>query len=495
MKNVIRRYTAFLITGVALVFVVLFSILFGRSAKKQEEESRARMEEAGEATVQVLEAYLSADGTEWNSALRQENETLLSVLRKEGKYAGCAVFIVDSAGEILSASDESLFAGPQMDLFTVRSLLDGASATSFNESDLGGFLKEKTLNYLVLLRKEYTNVGSGTVRSQSVGAIVFSRLSALAPADVVREDLPSFIAVGAAMVLVSAGILFFSRRLSVPLQELGEAAESYAKGDFSRRVPVRGRGEAAALAIAFNDMAAGMEKLEESRSRFLADVAHDLRTPITAISGFAQNMLEGVIPKEKESRYLQIILEESGRLSRLVGTLLSMSKLDAGERRLSFQIFDLAELARQEILKFEKRINEKKIEVEFICPFDRLFVEADPDAIRQVADNLIDNAVKFTPPGGVLRLTLSVKSQKALFSVYNTGEGVPESELPHLFERFYKSDRSRGLDKSGVGLGLFIAKSLIDAHREEIWVTSREGVFTEFVFTLPLSQEKTGSAR
>jgi len=492
LKNVFHRYTVLFAAGVAAAFLLLFALIVGQHYRAQETRAREDMVRAGEGTVQVLEAYLSENGAELNGVLKEHYEPILRVLRAQGENAGAAVYIVDLTGSILIASDSSLFQTGTVDPAALRSLLGEASSSSFIESDLGGFLKKETLNYLVLLRKEYTAPSGGEViRRQNVGAIVFSRLQPVRVSSSLSELSPVPAALLIVLFFVIAGILIISRRLLSPVRQMSEAAEGFAKGDFSRRVFLRGSHELAPLAAAFNEMAESVEKLEESRSRFLADVAHDLRTPVTAISGFAQNMLEGVIPEEKRGRYLKIILDESNRLSRLVGTLLNMSKLDAGERRLSFQTFDLAEHARQGLLKFEERINEKHLEVKFDCPFDRLFVKADPDAIRQVTDNLIDNALKFTPEKGTLSVSLSVNGQKALFSITNTGEGIPEEELSHLFERFYKSDRSRGLDKSGMGLGLYIAKSLIDAHDEEIWVTSEAGSFTEFVFTLKLAEEKS----
>ena len=231
---------------------------------------------------------------------------------------------------------------------------------------------------------------------------------------------------------------------------------------------------------------------ERMRANLLRAVSHDLRTPLTTVSGFVQNMLQGTIPQDKLPHYYKIILDEVNRLSRLVQTLLETSRMTAGERKYTFAPMDLCELGRVTILSFEKRLDEKNIEVMFFNEPEDIFVMADQDAIQQVIYNLMDNAIKFTPQEGFLGVTVEIQGQKAIFRVKNSGEGIPEEELSHLFDRFYKSDRSRGLDKKGMGLGLFIVKSILSAHGEEVWVESLYGSYTEFFFSLPLVGGKKG---
>ncbi|MEG2118293.1 MAG: HAMP domain-containing sensor histidine kinase, partial [Clostridia bacterium] len=189
---------------------------------------------------------------------------------------------------------------------------------------------------------------------------------------------------------------------------------------------------------------------------------------------------------EKQDYYLEIISTEVRRLSRLVSTLLEISKMQSGDRKLTITRFNLSEKTRQILLSFEKKIDDKKIEIEFNNDSD-IFVSADTDAIHQVLYNLTDNAVKFTPQGGTLSITVQKHEKKAIVSVRNTGEGIPAEELPYLFDRFYKSDRSRGLDKAGTGLGLYIVKSTLNMHGEDITVASIQGQYTEFKFTLPIA--------
>ncbi len=293
------------------------------------------------------------------------------------------------------------------------------------------------------------------------------------------------------MVATLIAIYFITEMVTGPLREMSKASKRFASGDFEVRVPVRGNDEVAELATAFNQMATSLSTMETTRNTFMANVAHDLRTPMTTISGFIDNILVGAIPKEEESYYLELIKEEVRRLSRLVSSLLDITRLQAGDRKFTMNTFDICELARLILISFEQKINEKHLEVEFDCETDRMLAEADRDAIYQILYNICDNAVKFSKEGGIYRIRIkSYEKKKLLVSIYNEGVGISKDDLPYVFERFYKADKSRGIDKSGVGLGMFISKTIIDAHGEKIWVESKEGESCEFFFTLKKSVSK-----
>ena len=232
-------------------------------------------------------------------------------------------------------------------------------------------------------------------------------------------------------------------------------------------------------------MAESRDNYDTMRNTFKSNVSHDLRSPMTSISGFVDGILDGVIPPEKHEYYLQIVSTEIKRLSRLVASLHDLSRIQAGERKFTMAPFDICEMGREIIISFEQKINDKKLNVEFNCDDDRMMVVADRDAIYQILYNLCDNAVKFASEEGVLSLSIrKLKGRKTLVSVFNEGQGIAEADIPYVFERFYKSDKSRGLNKSGVGLGLFISKTIIEAHGEEIWVESDFGEDCCFHFTL-----------
>ena len=221
------------------------------------------------------------------------------------------------------------------------------------------------------------------------------------------------------------------------------------------------------------------------RASFLASISHDLRTPMTTISGFIDGINSGAIPPEKHEYYLGGISAEVPRLSRLVSTLLDVSRLESGDRKFNFTDFDIAELSRIILISFEQKIDDKKLDVEFESDNSSMFVNADKDAIHQVIYNLCHNAIKFSKEGGKFRIRISrTAERKILVSVFDEGEVISKEDQSMIFERFYKTDKSRGIDKSGVGLGLYISKTIVEAHGEKINVESREGYGTEFYFTL-----------
>ena len=288
-------------------------------------------------------------------------------------------------------------------------------------------------------------------------------------------------------------IYFITERTVSPLRDMSRAVKRMAVGQYDVRVRVQGSDEVAELAVAFNQMAESLENLESMRNSFVANVSHDLRTPMTTISGFIDGILEGVIPEDQRAHYLRVVSDEVRRLSRLVTALLDVSRLQAGDRKFDMKPFDVCEMGRMILISFEQKIEDKELDVEFACDEDNMFVLADKDAIHQILYNICDNAVKFSDKGGKLRMSFAWSSgetgrnRKAVVKVYNEGQGIPPEDLPFVFERFYKSDKSRGLDKSGVGLGMFISKTIIEAHGESISVASDYGKNCEFTFTLARS--------
>lgn len=289
-------------------------------------------------------------------------------------------------------------------------------------------------------------------------------------------------------VLLAAliAVYFISERVIAPLRQISNAAKSFAKGKFDVRVPVHGSDEVAELAETFNNMAESLNNYDNMRNTFMSDVSHDLRSPMTSIAGFIDGILDGVIPPEQHQYYLQVVSNEVHRLSRLVSSLLNLSRIQAGDRKFTMSRFDVCETAKRILISFEQKIDAKHLEVEFDLQEERMYVNADSDAIYQVLYNLCHNAVKFSCEGGLLKLSVTrTKGKKILVEVYNEGKGISKEDLQYVFERFYKSDKSRGLDKSGAGLGLFISKTIIEAHSEKIWVESEYGKNCSFKFTLP----------
>ncbi len=286
--------------------------------------------------------------------------------------------------------------------------------------------------------------------------------------------------------------LVYSKRMAKPLDEIAAASRKFARGDFSVRVRQADdpADEMGALIDSFNKMADSLEQAEKRRSEFIANVSHELRTPMTTISGFADGILDGTIPPSEQEKYLRSIRDETRRLSRLVRDMLSLSQAKSKASDTSRRtVFDLTELALQTLLSFESRANKKNLDVDPQLPDNHIMVKADRDAITQVIYNLLDNAIKFAKPDSCLTLRIYKDNGKAYFSIKDYGETIPPEDLPFIFDRFHKSDRSRSLDKDGVGLGLYLVKTIINSHDEDIAVKSEDGM-TEFVFTLTLADEK-----
>lgn len=294
----------------------------------------------------------------------------------------------------------------------------------------------------------------------------------------------------AAFVVSFCVVWLFSYKLVQPLRKMASAAHSFGEGNFSARVPVTSCDEIGQLSAAFNNMADSLAASESSSRSFIANVSHELKTPMTTIAGFIDGILDGTIPPEKEKYYLKIVSQEVKRLSRLVRTMLDLSRIDSGALKLRPARFDMTNTILVALLSFEQKIEEKKIEVRGLEDTESLFVDGDPDMLHQVVYNLIDNAVKFTNEGGYLQITISQSNGRTTVAIENSGAGIAPDELPMIFERFYKTDKSRSQDKNGMGLGLYIVRTIIRLHGGEITAVSEQNNFTRFEFWIPEKIEK-----
>ena len=291
------------------------------------------------------------------------------------------------------------------------------------------------------------------------------------------------------LVLMVAMVCSFilSRNQAGSIQEVAKAATRFGHGDLDARAAMGGKNtvEVDELAMAFNSMAESLAKSERQRQEFVANVSHELKTPMTTIAGFMDGMLDGTIPQTQHRHYMQLVSDEVRRLSRLVRSMLEISRLQSqGISEESKRRFDLCEAIGQVLISFEQRINRKRIFVDVQMPERAVWTKADSDSITQVIYNLIDNAIKFCNEGGMLRIVLQTEGGKCRVTIQNSGPTVDPEELPLLFDRFHKADKSRSEDREGVGLGLYIVKTILDSHGESISATSENGL-TSFAFTLP----------
>ncbi len=291
-----------------------------------------------------------------------------------------------------------------------------------------------------------------------------------------------------AMAIAFLTVYFMLYRVTKPLRQMSYATKRYATGDFSFRVKVKGDDELAELANGFNAMARELASLESSRRSFVANVSHELKTPMTTIGGFIDGMLDGTIGPEKHPHYLKIVSDEIKRLSRLVTGMLNMSKIEAGELNLNPTQFDISALVFSTLLAFEQLVENKNIRITGLDHMHSRYISADRDMIAQVIYNLIDNAVKFTPQGGYIDFSISSEKEKRLISVSikNSGAGIASEDLIKVFDRFYKGDKARSYDIKSAGLGLYLVKSILELHGGNITVSSVKDQFTQFTFSLPV---------
>ena len=478
-KSVFAKYETAFMTIITLGFALLLLVvtaIVGNYSSTMRNEQLQNAAETGRIFIETsVDDLDKADFTQtWQN---YESDDIQRLLRAFSEEKAMSVLITDADGTILFAIN-----GQKAPAFKTGSRLPDAMAQALSDEtdameEESALLSagETQFCYSELLCKDQVRCGWIVVCSYNA---YWER---------VTEDLSKTVITSALLVLLAAMVAAYviTVRTTEPLREMSNAARKFAAGKFDVRVRVRGRDEVSELAEAFNQMADSLENLEKMRSSFIANVSHDLRTPMTTIAGFIDGIRDGVIPPEEQDHYLGIVSIEIQRLSRLVSALLDLSRIQAGDRKFVMKPFDICEMARLILISFEKKIDEKRLDVSFECDEDRISVNADHDAIYQVFYNLCHNAVKFSSDGGSLKIRISEeKGKKIRVSVYNEGQGIAAEDLSMVFERFYKSDKSRGLDKSGVGLGLFISKTIMSAHGEKIWVESEYGKNCTFFFTL-----------
>lgn len=414
----------------------------------------------------------------WDDLTESEKmEDVLGRVDLIGESANVYIFFTDDNGRVVLASNSDHLTQDQIPE-EVLAKVAGAEDGVYHEL---GRMKDS-------FDEEFYVSARPIVWDEDAAGYIFVCASGQMLDDFVGRFASNFL-LSACLMLICASVLtmFLMRSLTEPLHRISEAAQKFGGGDFSVRVEdVDGDGEIADLARTFNTMAANLQQIDSSRGQFMGNIAHELRTPMTTIKGFIDGILDGTIPPELHNHYLQLVSQETGRLARLVQNMLDLSKLESGEYRVNARMFNIWETLTGVALSAEQRINDGQIDLEGLTMDERVLVYADPDLIHQVVYNLLDNAIKFTPPGGVIRFGVEKLGPEAEISVWNSGQGISEEALPFVFERFYKEDQSRGLHARGAGLGLHICKVLVNLSGGQIRVESKQGEWCRFVFTLPV---------
>jgi len=328
-----------------------------------------------------------------------------------------------------------------------------------------------------------------SVDRQVVGAVYLSQSMSDLLAVIYDLRWRLVISAGVAAVVASMAGLLLSRALTRPIQQLTLAADEVARGDLERQVPVRSADEIGRLGQAFNRMIAQLRATERMRTDFVSNVSHELRTPLTAVKGLVETLRDGAVDdRQVRDRFLATIEDETDRLIRLVNDLLVLSKADSQALKLKQEPLDVRDLVERSVHKLAPQVEEKGILVEVGASEEPQWVLADADRIEQVLVNLLDNAIKYSPEEGRITVAIDEGSPSpglVSVAVRDEGVGIPTEDLPRVFERFYRVDRARSRDGGGSGLGLSIAKAIVEAHGGEITLRSEEGQGTTVHFTLP----------
>ncbi len=285
-------------------------------------------------------------------------------------------------------------------------------------------------------------------------------------------------------------LLMFTLVVYLPMRKITTATKEYSGGNLNYLIDVDTNDEIGRLAASLNLMASELSRAEENQKKFIANVSHDFRSPLTSIRGYLEAMVDGTIPPELHEKYLKIVLNETDRLTKLTNSLLTLNNLNIKGMVLDQTDFDINKVIKNTAATFEGSCKQKQIRFKLVLTGQTLYVHADEEKIKQVLYNLIDNAIKFSNPNSTIKVETTEKNETIFVSVKDSGIGIPKDSLKLIFDRFYKTDLSRGKDKKGTGLGLAITKEIINAHHENINVISTEGVGTEFIFTLTKSKKQ-----
>ena len=481
MKSMYRRVMTVMICLIALCMLLLGTGFAALSYRYHQGEVRQTIQR----DITYISNYANAAVSEGATLY---SESFRSYLSSVGLISDTTILLCQTDGTILHASGKDLsgrsITGLQLPTWATASLLNNMSfeaTTSFN----GIFNTECFVTGVPIVTYMMDPLTGDAAAGKPTG-LLFIAADASSALTFLSNTVQLFLVTAAVVLLISLVLVSFTvQRITDPLKVMQDAAHKFARGEINTRVTQfeNRKDEIGELAVAFNAMADSLAQAEQKRSEFVANVSHELKTPMTTIAGFADGILDGTIPPEKERESLQVISSETRRLSRLVRRMLELSRLQSSERVAAQEQFDAAEVLLRVLVSLEAKITEKDLDVETDLPSGPVMVWGDPDAVTQVCYNLLDNAVKFSSRGGKLSLKISTRGGKAYISIGNQGETIPPDQLSHIFDRFHKADSSRATHKEGVGLGLYIVKTILNTYKEDITVTSEDG-YTEFTFTL-----------
>lgn len=463
-KLLFRIILAYIIFGLCgFITIALFTSHFNQRFIEESLASSLRKE----ATL-LAEQY--ASGSYASSITLDEYE---EQLRAVSVYLESDIYVLDSDGKILVSSDGFSTTEP-LESFNILDFSNG----NYTIGTFYGMYEDHALCVYAPIIKSYL------IHGYVIICTPLSHISGIV-SDLLDGAYLTLLILFLLSLLILFIVIFFVQR---PMRKMVRAAKQYHSGDYSRPVMVSQNDEFGYMAATFNYMAHELQTLEDDQRKFVSNISHDFRSPLTSIKGYAQAMADGTIPVEMQDKYLNIIIFETERLEKLTQSLLELNKYGSKGYFLDVTSFDLNHCIKMTVQSFEQISKEKQISFHLILTGDTLYVQADLGRIQQVLQNLIDNAIKFSHNNSSISIETTVRGDKVFVSVKDHGIGIPKDCINKIWERFYKTDLSRGKDKKGTGLGLAIVKEIIAAHQENINVISTEGVGTEFIFTLPLAE-------
>ncbi len=474
MKSTFSRQVSTTVLILLLALLLLggaFRILVGQYL---EHNTHNQLQTDALALAELVAAYDAANDL--------QHENLRTNLTLASLVSGADTVVMDSLGNVILCSEPGLQC-PHLGLTINQNFVDQVfeNGSSFDTGTIPELYSE--IRYYVSVPIVSHRTGS------NIGLVTVSMPTGDTQA--LMEGIADIqVTVSLLVILIAVVVMSVSTRNECrPLREMAQAARDFGHGNLKARVRTGGHNseEVDELAVAFNNMAESLEKSEYQRQEFVANVSHELKTPMTTIGGYIDGMLDGTIPPERHRYYMQIVSDETKRLSRLVRSMLDISRLQdqGGIPEEKKTRFDMEECIGEVLITFEQKIVAKNLEVNVDLPEHPVFTRADKDAVTQVVYNLLDNAVKFCTEGGELGLKLRIGGNKLYVTISNEGRTIPPEELPLVFDRFHKIDKARNRSQEGWGLGLYIVKTLVCSHGENISVASRDGK-TEFTFTMPL---------
>ena len=472
-KGIYWRTFTVTVGMVALTLVLLGASFFSLTYSYIMTEKRSELQDRAEIIAQMaLKAYSESTSRE---SLQEE---LISMVEISEQMSGTDFLIWVPHWHTFFGTNASL-GGRELTMPAAMGAKLERREVYMGVSDLGLYEKPRAVV---------------AVPARSAGGVEIGPVLAVAEPNTMTEMWRAFLGIFGMTAVTVLLIAFVATATTAmqqtkPIRDMAAAARKFAEGNFDARVHDSGReDEIGELIKSFNAMADSLQKTEQQRREFIANISHELKTPMTTIAGYADGILDGVISGPEERQYLAIISDESRRLARLVRRMLDVSQLQSMDLIKQKTAFDLSESMRRVLVSMEKKITGRGLDVDVEIPEDPVMVLGDNDLLTQVVYNLLENAAKFASQGSTLFLGLEKKAGKAVVTVRNTGQTIPPEELPLLFERFHKSDRSRSADKDGVGLGLYIVRTILEQHHEKITAESENGV-TTFSFTIHLAEE------